>query len=155
MELEEASDVKELLKYPDDTAGGLMTPEYVAVPSGMTAQEAIGYLRKAGEEAETIYYCYVLDDQKRLIGVFSLRDLIVAPPTRVIDDIMVRDLVSVTVETSHEETAGLVARYNLLAIPVVDEDKRLIGIVTVDDAIEAILPGRLKKQLPRVFARQP
>jgi len=155
MEPEEASDVKELLKYSDDTAGGLMTPEYVAVPSGMTAQEAIGYLRKAGEEAETIYYCYVLDDQKRLIGVFSLRDLIVAPPTRVIDDIMVRDLISVTAETSHEETAGLIARYNLLAIPVVDEEKRLVGIVTVDDAIEAILPGRLKKQLPRVFARQP
>ncbi|HUU53445.1 MAG TPA: CBS domain-containing protein [Armatimonadota bacterium] len=153
MEPEEASDVKELLKYPDDTAGGLMTPEYVAVPAGMTAQEAIGYLRKAGEEAETIYYCYVLDDEKRLIGVFSLRDLIVAPPTRVIDDIMVRGLISVTAETSHEETAGLIARYNLLAIPVVDEGKRLVGIVTVDDAIAAVLPGRLKKQLPKVFAR--
>jgi magnesium transporter len=153
MEPEEASDVKELLKYPDDTAGGLMTPEFVSVPAGMAAQEAIGYLRKAGEEAETIYYCYVLDSEKRLVGVFSLRDLIVAPPTRVIDDIMVRDLVSVTPETTHEETAGLIAKYNLLAIPVVDDDRRLLGIVTVDDAIEAVLPNRLKKQLPRVFAR--
>jgi CBS domain-containing protein len=153
MEPDEASDVMELLKYPDDTAGGLMTPEFVAVPSGMTAQEAIGYLRKACEEAETIYYCYVVDSERRLVGVFSLRDLIVAPPTKVIDDIMVKDVISVSTDTSHEETAGLMARYNLLAIPVVDRDKRLLGIATVDDAIEAVLPGRLKKQLPRIFSR--
>jgi CBS domain-containing protein/sporulation protein YlmC with PRC-barrel domain len=152
MEPEEASDVRELLKYPDNTAGGLMTPEYVCVPAGMTAQEAIGYLRRAGEEAETIYYCYVVDADRRLVGVFSLRDLIVAPPTKAIDDIMVRDVISVTPETSHEETARLIARYNLLAIPVVDEERHLLGIVTVDDAIEAILPNRLKKQLPKVFS---
>jgi magnesium transporter len=152
MEPDEASDVKELLKYPDDTAGGLMTPEFVAVPAGMTAQEAIGYMRKAGEEAETIYYCYVLDAGNRLVGVFSLRELIVAPPTRVIDDIMVREVVSVSPHTSHKETAGLIARYNLLAIPVVDDENRLLGIVTVDDAIDAVLPTRVKKQLPKVFA---
>ncbi len=153
MEPEEASDVKELLQYPDDTAGGLMTPEFVAVPAGMTSQEAIGYLRKAGEEAETIYYCYVLDPEKRLLGVFSLRDLIVAPPTRVIDDIMVREVIKVTSDVSHKDTAALIARYNLLAVPVVDEEDRLLGIVTVDDAIEAVLPVRLKKQLPKVFAQ--
>ena len=153
MEPEEASDVKQLLKYPDDTAGGLMTPEFIAVPSGMTAQEAIGYLRKAGEEAETIYYCYVVDSDGRLIGVFELRDLIVAPPTKAIDEIMVRDVVAVSPGTSHEETAGLMARYNLLAIPVVDDRRRPLGIVTIDDAIEAVLPARLKKQLPRIFAR--
>jgi len=152
MEPEEASDVKELLQYPDDTAGGLMTPEFVAVPSGMAAQEAIGYLRKACEDAETIYYCYVLDDQKQLIGVFSLRDLILAPPTRVIDDIMVRDVISASPDTSHREIAGLIARYNLLAIPVLDDERRLVGIVTVDDAIETVLPSRLKKQLPKVFS---
>ncbi len=153
MEPEEASDIKELLKYPDNTAGGLMTPEFVAVPSGMVAQEAIGYLRKAGEEAETIYYCYVVDSENRLVGVFSLRDLIVAPPTKVIDDIMVSEVIAVSPDTSHEETAGLMARYNLLAIPVVDEERKLLGIVTVDDAIEAVLPVRLKKQLPKVFSR--
>ena len=153
MEPDEASDVKELLKYPDDTAGGLMTPEFVAVPSGMTAQEAIGYLRKAGEEAETIYYCYVVDSENRLVGVFSLRDLIVAPPTKVIDDIMVRDVIAVSSDTSQEETAGLMARYNLLAIPVVDGERKVLGIVTVDDAIDAVLPVRLKKQLPKIFSR--
>ena len=152
MEPEEASDVRELLKYPEDTAGGLMTPEFVAVPSGMTAQEAIGYLRRAGEEAETIYYCYVVDPANRLIGVFSLRDLIIAPPTRVIDEIMVRDLISVSPDTSHQDTAQLIARYNLLAIPVLDQENHLIGIVTVDDAIDAVLPSRWKKQLPKAFA---
>ncbi|MFB3883428.1 MAG: magnesium transporter MgtE N-terminal domain-containing protein [Armatimonadota bacterium] len=153
MEPEEASDVKELLKYPDDTAGGLMTPEFVSVPSGMTAQEAIGYLRKAAEEAETVYYLYVVDRDGRLIGVFELRDLIVAPPTKAIDDIMMKDVIAVSPETSHEETAGLMARYNLLALPVIDEQRKLLGIVTVDDAIEAVLPARLKRQLPRVFSR--
>jgi CBS domain-containing protein len=153
MEPEEASDVKELMKYPDNTAGGLMTPEFVAVPSGMTAQEAIGYLRKAGEEAETIYYCYVVDSGARLVGVFELRDLIVAPPTRAIDEIMAKEVIAVSPDTSHEETAALMARYNLLALPVVDQEKRLLGIVTVDDAIDAVLPTRLKKHLPRVFSR--
>ncbi len=151
MEPEEARDVKELLRYPGDSAGGLMTPEFVSVPSGMTAQEAIGYLRKAAEEAETIYYCYVVDDGNRLVGVFSLRDLIVAPPTKVIDEIMERDVVTVSPDTSLEETAALITRYNLVAIPVVDEDRRILGIVTVDDVIDEVLPARWKKSLPRVF----
>jgi Mg2+ transporter MgtE len=149
MQPQEASDVRELLKYPDDSAGGLMTPDFVAVPAGMTAQEAIGYLRKA----ETIYYCYVLDENKRLVGVFSLKELIVAPPTRAIDEIMERELIAVPPETSQEETAHLVARYNLLAIPVVDKERRLLGIVTVDDAIAAALPPRWRKRIPKVFSR--
>jgi len=151
MEPEEAEDVKELLRYPDDSAGGLMTTEFISVPAGMTAQEAIGYIRKAGESAETIYYCYVVDDQSRLVGVFSLRELVVSPPTRVIDEIMARDVVAVTPDTSHEETAGLISRYNLLAIPVVDDERHLLGIVTVDDAIDAVLPTRWKKRLPKLF----
>ena len=152
MEPTEASDVKALLQYPDDTAGGLMTPEAVVVPAGMTAQEAIGYIRKAGEEAETIYYCYVVDDRNRLIGVFSLRELVVAPPTRVIDDFMAREVVSVSPSASQEDTAGLISRYNLLAIPVVDEEMKLLGIVTVDDVMDAVLPAHWKKRLPKVFA---
>ncbi len=151
MEPEEARDVKELLRYSGDSAGGLMTPDLISVPSGMTAQEAIGYLRKAAEDAETIYYCYVLDEQNRLIGVFSLKELIVAPPTKVIDEFMERDVVTVTPDTSLEETAALITRYNLLAIPVVDEEQHILGIVTVDDVIDAVLPARWKKSLPRVF----
>jgi len=152
MEPEEASDVKELLKYHDDSAGGLMTTEYVTVPAGMTAQEAIEYLRRVGEEAETIYYCYVVENDNKLAGVLSLRDLIVAPPTERIDNIMSRNLIAVDPLASQEETAHLISRYNLLAIPVLDPERKLLGIVTVDDAIDAVLPARWRKRLPRVFS---
>jgi CBS domain-containing protein/sporulation protein YlmC with PRC-barrel domain len=152
MEPEEASDVKELLKYADDSAGGLMTTQFVTVPAGITAQETIDYLRKVGEEAETIYYCYVVQDSNRLVGVITLRDLIIADPKQSIDEIMVRDLVTVPPHASQEETAHFISRYNLLAIPVVDEHNHLLGIVTVDDAIDAVLPTRWKKRLPKVFS---
>jgi len=153
MEPEEASDVKALLKYPDDSAGGLMTPDYVTIPAGITAQQAIDHIRRVGEEAETIYYCYVVDDQNRLVGVLSLRGLIVGHPEQNIDDIMARDLITAKPLDSQEDTAALIARYNLLAVPVVDDEGHLLGIVTVDDAIDAVLPTRWKKQLPKVFAR--
>jgi CBS domain-containing protein/sporulation protein YlmC with PRC-barrel domain len=152
MEPEEASDVKELLKYPDDSAGGLMTTEYVTVPAGITAQQAIDYLRKVGKEAETIYYCYVVQEGNKLVGVLSLRDLIVAPPEQRVDDIMVRDVIAAPPSASQQDTAQLISRYNLLAIPVVDDQRRLLGIVTVDDAIDAVLPTRWKKRLPKVFS---
>ncbi|MGD0110988.1 MAG: CBS domain-containing protein [Armatimonadota bacterium] len=152
MEPDEASDVKELLKYPDDSAGGLMTTEYITVPAGMTAQEAIEYLRRVGEEAETIYYCYIVENGNRLAGVLSLRDLIVAPPNERIDNIMSRHLIAVQPLASQEETAHLISRYNLLAIPVLGEERKLLGIVTVDDAIDAVLPTRWKKRLPKVFS---
>jgi len=153
MEPEEASDVKELLKYPDDSAGGLMTTEYVTVRTRMTVQQAIDHLRKEGAEAETIFYCYVLDENESLVGVFSLRDLIIAPPDRLVEEIMVGDVVSVQPSESQERIAHLIARYNLLAIPVVDEERRLLGIVTVDDAIDAVLPTRWKKRIPKAFSR--
>jgi len=152
MEPEEASDVKALLKYPDDSAGGLMTPEYVTLPAGITAQQAIEHLRRVGEEAETIYYCYVIEEDNCLVGVLSLRELIIARADQPIDEIMERGVIAVPPSASQEETARLISRYNLLAIPVVDESKRLLGIVTVDDAIDAVLPTRWKKRLPKVFS---
>lgn len=152
MEPEEASDVKALLAYPDDSAGGLMTPEFVTLPVNLTAQEAIERLREMAEEAETIYYCYIVDDEQRLVGVISLRDLIVAPPQQKVEEFMVRDVIAVPPDASQRETAQLISRYNLLAIPVVDADRRLLGIVTVDDAIDAVLPTRWKKRIPKVFS---
>jgi len=153
MEPEEASDVRSLMKYPDDSAGGLMTPEFVALPAGLTAQEAIAYVRKVGDEPETVYYCYVLNGQRRLVGVISLRRLIVAPPEAKLDDIMVRDLIAVAPLDSQEEVSRVIARYNLLAAPVVDAEGRMLGIVTVDDAIDAVLPTRWKKRIPKAFTR--
>jgi magnesium transporter len=153
MEPEEASDVKELMKYPDESAGGLMTTEYVALPAGTTAQQAIDYIRTLGDEPETVYYLYVVDGQHRLVGVLSLRDLITAAPERMLDDLMVRDPIRVHSLDSQEEVSRLIARYNLLAVPVVSDGGELLGIVTVDDAIDAVLPTRWKKRLPKVFAR--
>jgi len=153
MERDEAAEVQELLGYPEDTAGGIMTTEFVAVPETLTAAETIDRLRELEPDAETIYYVYVTDDEGRLVGVLSLRDLIVAPPDTPISEVMIREPVAVGVLADQDEVAEVVAHYNLLAVPVVDDDGRLAGIVTVDDAIDTVLPTAWKKRLPRLFAR--
>lgn len=153
MEKDEAEEVRELLGYPEDSAGGIMTTEYVAVPETLTAAQTIDRLREIEPNAETIYYVYVTDDDERLVGVLSLRDLIVAQPATRISSVMIREPVAVGVLADQEEVAQVVARYNLLAVPVVDGEGRLAGIVTVDDAMDSILPTAWKKRLPRLFAR--
>jgi magnesium transporter len=153
MESEEKAEVQELLAYPEDTAGGIMTTEFVAVPAHLTAAETIDRLRELEPDAETIYYVYVIDDEERLVGVLSLRDLIVAQPNARIADAMIDEPVAVGVLADEDEVAEVVAHYNLLAVPVVDDEGRLVGIVTVDDAIDTVLPNAWKKRLPRLFAR--
>ena len=153
MESDEKAEVQELLSYPEDTAGGIMTTEFVAVPATLTAAETIDRLRELEPDAETIYYVYVVDDDGRLVGVLSLRDLIVAPPVTAIGEVMIDEPVAVGVLADEDEVAEVVAHYNLLAVPVVDDDGRLVGIVTVDDAIDTVLPTAWKKRLPRLFAR--
>ena len=152
MERDEAAEVQELLGYPEDSAGGIMTTEFVAVPATLKASQTIDRLREIEPDAETIYYVYVTDDDDRLVGVLSLRDLIVARPETLISDVMIPEPVAVGVLASQDEVAQVVARYNLLAVPVVDVDGRLAGIVTVDDAMDSILPTAWKKRLPRLFA---
>ena len=149
MEHEEAAEVKELLRYPEDVAGGIMTTEFVAVPAHLTAAETIERLRSLEPDAETIYYVYVTDDDGRLVGVLSLRDLIVARPESLIQNIMLDEPVAVGVLAPEDEVAQLVARYNLLAVPVVDDGGRLVGIVTVDDAIDLVLPSGWRHRVPR------
>ncbi len=153
MEAEEKTEVQELLAYPEDTAGGIMTTEFVAVPAHLTAAETIDRLRELEPDAETIYYVYVVDDDDRLVGVLSLRDLIVAQPDARIEGVMIDEPVAVGVLSDEDEVAEVVAHYNLLAVPVVDDKGRLVGIVTVDDAIDTVLPNAWKKRLPRLFAR--
>jgi len=153
MERDEAAEVQELLGYPEDSAGGIMTTEFVAVPASLTASQTIDRLRELEPNAETIYYVYVVDADDRLVGVLSLRDLIVARPETLIAGVMIPEPVAVGVLADQDEVAQVVARYNLLAVPVVDLDGRLAGIVTVDDAMDAILPTAWKKRLPRLFAR--
>jgi len=138
MEQEEAAEVKDLLDYAEDSAGGIMTTEYVTVRMDITAEEAIRELRRIAPEAETIYYVYVVNEKEELVGVLSLRELIVAKPQALIQDIMRTNVISVDVATDQEEVARIVAKYDLLAVPVVDQEHRLVGIVTVDDIIDVI-----------------
>jgi CBS domain-containing protein len=150
MERDEAEELGELLAYPEDTAGGMMTTEFVAIPASLTCAQAIDRLREMEPDAETIYYVYVVDSQERLVGVLSLRDLIVSAPERLIRQVMIPDPVTVDVLANEDEVAEIVAHYNLLAVPVVDGEQHLVGIVTVDDAMDAILPDAWRKRLPRL-----
>jgi len=147
MQAEEAGDVRELLAYEEDTAGGLMTPDYVAIPQRLTAAQAIERIRQLEPEAESIYYIYVLDGQERLRGVLSLRDLIIAAPETTISKVMIRKVISVPLDDSRDEVASLLAKYNLLAVPVVDEQDRIQGIVTVDDVLAEVLPPQLRRRM--------
>ncbi|HZU07726.1 MAG TPA: CBS domain-containing protein [Chloroflexota bacterium] len=147
----EAAEVRELLAYPENTAGGIMTNEYVTVPPHLTAAEAIAYLRERAAALDEVYYVYVVDADERLLGVFTLRDLIVAPPDAPVTSFAHPADVRVQLYDPEEKVARVIAKYNLLAVPVVDTEGRLHGIVTVDDAIDIILPVAWKKRLPRIF----
>jgi magnesium transporter len=152
MERDEAEELGGLLAYPEDTAGGMMTTEFVAVPAELSAAATIDRLRELEPDAETIYYVYVVDPESRLVGVLSLRDLIVAPPTTPIGEVMIDEPVAVEVTADRDDVASVVARYNLLAVPVVDNG-RLVGIVTVDDAIDTILPASWRRRVPKAGTR--
>jgi len=153
MERKDAEDVRRLLAYPEDTAGGIMTTEFATVPEGLTCGEALDLLRRSEEaqEDEAMYYVYVVDENRVLKGVLSLRDLVMAPPDAPVAEHMQTHLITAGLLTPQEEVAHLVAKYDLLAVPVVDENGVLHGIVTVDDAIDAMLPTAWKKRLPRFY----
>jgi CBS domain-containing protein len=148
MDAETADDLRELVGYREDTAGGLMTTDYVWIYPHRTVEATLAKLRELAPETEFIYYLYVLDSTEKLLGAVSLRTLLLAAPDATIDGIMDTDLVTVQPGTSAEDVTSLIARYDLLACPVLEDDK-LVGIVTVDDAIDAIIPERLKQRLPR------
>jgi magnesium transporter len=136
--MEEADDVRPLLIHPDESAGGLMTTSFLTLRPGMTAQEAIDALREWNPDDEMPYYLFVVDRERRLVGVVSLRQLLVASPTRLIGEIMDPDVISVPAGTDQEEVANLMKKYDLLALPVVDAQNRLLGIITVDDVVDVI-----------------
>lgn len=137
MKEEDSDIVEELLSYGENTAGRIMNPDFVALPKATEAGDAIRELRKASE-TEMVFYVYVTNEDRRLDGVISLRDLVTVPPETILQDIMNTEVVSVEAHEDQEEVARLVARYNLLAIPVVDAERRLIGIVTVDDVVDVM-----------------
>ena len=137
MKTEDSTEIADLLKYPKDTAGGIMTTEFFSLPEDATAQDAIRRLQQA-TDAEMVFYIYVTDKEDRLVGVLSLRQLLTVPPATPLKNIMARDVMSVTVDMDQEEVARQVASYNLLAIPVVEKDGTLVGIITVDDVVDVI-----------------
>jgi magnesium transporter len=151
MEPEEAADLRELMSYDPETAGGLMTSDYATVSESMTVAQALLNLHEAAREIDILYYVYVVDAEEHLKGVLTLRDLIVANPEQCVGEVMEENVVRVHVGDRQHEVAHAVAHYNLLAVPVVDDDHVLQGIVTVDDAIDAVIPTAWKKRIPKVF----
>ena len=138
MREEVATRVKQLLKYGKETAGGIMTPEFIALKKDMTAEEAIESLRKTVPEAESIYYVFVINREGQLAGVISLRDLIVSQPKTLIKEVMNPEVIYARAEIDQEEVARIMSKYDLLALPVVDPDQKLLGIVTIDDVVDVI-----------------
>jgi len=138
MTKEGSEEVEGLLVYDAQTAGGIMLPDFIALKEDSTAREAIEALQKEYVDVEMPFYLYVIDDHDNLVGVISLRQLVVVPPETRLKSIMTTDVVSVRTDMDQEEVARIVARYNVLAVPVVDENNKLVGIVTVDDVIDII-----------------
>ena len=132
----EREDLKRLASYEEGTAGAIMTSDYVSIASGMTVSQAMMRVRQTAPDAETVYQLYVLDSDGQLIGTMSLRQLMVARPGALVDDIMIKDVIKTPVDKAQEEVARIVARYDMLALPVIDADGRMVGIVTHDDAMD-------------------
>lgn len=132
-------EINELLKYPDDSAGGLMTTEFVALKEGMTVDEAFSYIKRTGIDSETIYNMYVTDAQRKLLGTVSIRQLIFAERAQKVSELMDDNVISVTTLEDKEEVANMFSKYDLTVMPVVDKENRIVGIITVDDAVDVIV----------------
>jgi magnesium transporter len=154
MKPSEAAELRELLDYPPDTAGGLMTPAFVAVRADAKASDVVVALRKASEEAETFSYIYVVDDQRRLLGVLSLRNLVLTRPDTPVRELMAPETIRVRADLDREAAARLLNDYHFIALPVVDADDRLLGIITSDDVAE-VLEEEATEDIERLGGLQP
>ncbi|HZV82092.1 MAG TPA: CBS domain-containing protein, partial [Geobacteraceae bacterium] len=146
MEPEEAEDIQELMEHEDDTAGGLMNNSFLSVQLDQNAGEAFALVRASAPEVEMVSYAYVLDEVEKLVGVVSLRDLLISPPDTPVTDIMEDNVKSVTVDAEPEDVLEIIAKYNLVSVPVLDENEVMLGIITVDDILELFLPYALKRK---------
>ncbi len=130
--------INRFLQYPENSAGSIMTAEFTNLHPAMTVKEAFGYIRQHGQDSETIYTCYVIDEARHLLGVVTVKDLLLAGESRTIDDIMEENVIYCSTSTDQEEVVQTFSRYGFLALPVVDAENRLVGIVTVDDVIDVM-----------------
>jgi len=154
MEHEEAADIRELLEYPPETAGGRMTTELTALREGMSVDEALQFLRKAGEAPNAVYYIYVVDDAGRLAGVTTLRDLVLSPGSRRVAEITRRDVTSIEATSDQEAAARSLRESGFLALPVLDADRRLVGVITADDVAE-VIEEEASEDIERLGGSQP
>ncbi len=148
---EREDDLRRLASHPEHTAGSLMTTDFVTLPASGTAAEALEWIRRERPERHAMTYIYLLDGEGKLSGVVSLRDVVLAVPAQALVEVMEDDVVTITAERDEEEVGRIMTKYDLLAIPVVDEEGRPLGIVTLDDALDAVLPDDWKQRLPRLF----
>ncbi len=154
MEPDEAAEIRELSAYPPDTAGGRMTPAFVAISPDVRADDAVILLRRVAEEAETILYVYVIDEMERLLGVLSLHNLVLTRPDTPVQNVMVADPIRVKADADQETAARLLVDMNLLALPVVDDDDRLLGIITQDDVAD-VIEEETTEDFERIGGSQP
>lgn len=150
----EAAELRELMAYPPDTAGGLMTPEFVAVRPTLTIAEAVAEIRRVADEAETVYYVYVTDADRRLVGVLSLRDLLLGRSAQPVTAVMSPDVASVLVTDDQEKVARVFRERRYMALPVVDDQKRMLGIITIDDVSE-VVEEETTEDIERLGGSQP
>jgi magnesium transporter len=153
MEVEERADVAELMRFEGDTAGGLMTTEFIVFPRKLTVGETIARLREMAETPNMIYYLYIVEEEGswKICGLLSLRGLILADPNQLLEDVMRSDFRFVHPSVPADSVAQIISEYNLLALPVVDDEGDIAGIVTVDDAMEILLPNNMQRRVPRIF----
>jgi magnesium transporter len=151
---EERKIAVEILNYPHQSVGRLITPDFVQLYEDMTVEEALLHIRKVGLKKETVYHCYVLDKEKRLIGIVSLKKLVLAPPQTKISDIMFKDVIKVNVYSDREEAANIFKKYDLIVLPVVDNSNKLLGIVTFDDLVD-VLEDEVTEDFERIAAVLP
>ncbi|MCX5748721.1 MAG: CBS domain-containing protein [Candidatus Saganbacteria bacterium] len=146
MKQKKAEEIQELLKHGEETGGGLMTTEFITISKDLTAQQTIEKIRELAPSCETVYYLYVVDEAQHLVGVLSLRSLIISKLDAPVSEIMKTKIITVHPEMSQKMVAEVISKYNLLAVPVVDKLNRLLGIVTVDDVIDFILPPLARRK---------
>lgn len=146
MDAEDAEDIQELMEHEDDTAGGLMNNSFLTVRLGQTAGEAFAAVQANAAEVEMVSYTYVLDEKERLAGVVSLRELLITPPETPVDEIMSDNIKSVTATDEPEDVLEIIAKYNLVSVPVLDAAGEMLGVITVDDILEMFLPYALKRK---------
>jgi Mg/Co/Ni transporter MgtE len=149
MATEEAEDIQELLEHEEDTAGGLMNSEFLAISGELTVADAMIEVRLLAPDVETVYYIYVIDQAEKLQGVVTLKDLLISPSDTPIAEIMATQLKTLDVEASPEDILEIIAKYNLIAVPILDKEGKMAGIVTVDDILELFLPFALKRKRQR------